>query len=781
MKNIKLRSQNGLYRIEREYARGGMGVTYLVVREPSGERCILKQLRLENVSDWKVVQLFEREAEILRQLNHPNIPAYIDYFLSESNKHFNLIQAFIEGQTVLEWIDKHLPVSRDQFIRFLEQSLDILIYLHGLVPPVIHRDITPKNLILQKDRIYLVDFGSVKDAVNPSSGRGSTVVGTFGYMPPEQYLGHAEPGSDLYSLGMSFIAFAAHKDPFQMVNPELGQVQIKNELDALPAHVKSLLLEMTEPALPKRLKSASSAKQKLLHPETKTAPSLVQSVSGADQAEMDKSKAALWIFIFLFSVMGLIAFFYSVSNRNYNEVAVREAPKQSDLDIREQGAIQCYAVSRSGKWIASGLRDQLVIRNAETGDLINRIGFDTIGPVKNRPELILGGKMFFTHDDRRLVIIGNLKNRAYWWNTDNWRLAADSPLPEGTLLCAVPSVEQTFVSAWRLKNQSGCAVIRCRENKWEILHQLDMSDEVICAIDSIPRIIAFAGKSDTLLTVYDTEIKDVIRIMPLPEPVRFLQLDHSGKRLAWMTDNQWTVQEVHVVQNLISGQNESNSGATDPGQQIHLSSDGRWLALYRQSYFRPSLYVYSTDNRQIADEFYPDDSGIAFLFRPYNHLQIHSLRKQISLLNFDRIMIWYFHENMMKLPMSNHLAAILNKPGSLIAVVGATDNQSKFGSIIYRSLKQNGYRVIPLNPARDKVDGDRCYESVSEVPDSPDLINFVTPPEVTLNVLNDCLRNDLLNVWIQPGASDARVSRFLREHPFHWVDGDCIMMYFQKK
>ncbi len=131
--------------------------------------------------------------------------------------------------------------------------------------------------------------------------------------------------------------------------------------------------------------------------------------------------------------------------------------------------------------------------------------------------------------------------------------------------------------------------------------------------------------------------------------------------------------------------------------------------------------------------------------------------------------------------MSNHLAAILNKPGSLIAVVGATDNQSKFGSIIYRSLKQNGYRVIPLNPARDKVDGDRCYESVSEVPDSPDLINFVTPPEVTLNVLNDCLRNDLLNVWIQPGASDARVSRFLREHPFHWVDGDCIMMYFQKK
>lgn len=131
--------------------------------------------------------------------------------------------------------------------------------------------------------------------------------------------------------------------------------------------------------------------------------------------------------------------------------------------------------------------------------------------------------------------------------------------------------------------------------------------------------------------------------------------------------------------------------------------------------------------------------------------------------------------------MENNLITLLNKPGSLTAVVGATDHRYKYGSVIYRNLKQNRYRVVPVNPTRNKVDGDLCYASVLNIPEPPDLVNFVTPPEVTLGVLNDCLRNNLLNVWIQPGASDARVNRFLREHPFHWIDGDCIMMYLQKK
>jgi eukaryotic-like serine/threonine-protein kinase len=348
-----LSSASDRYRIEREYARGGMGVTYLAIREKSGERFILKQLRLETVSDWKVVELFEREAEILRQLNHPNIPSYIDYFISESNLHFNLVQTFIEGRTMQEWIDKRLPAAADQFVLYFRQALEILEYLHALVPAVIHRDITPKNMILQNDKLFLVDFGSVKNAVNPHSARGSTVIGTYGYMPPEQYLGHTEPGSDLYSLGMSFVAFAGHKDPFELVNPELGRVEIKNELDALPVHAQSLLLDMIEPSLPKRLKSAAVAKQRLLHPELAPASVTGQALSPQDQADVIKSKAALFVLLTLFLIAGLIAWIYTVQMRHEPVSVDVQAAPTADLEIRESSAIRGYAVSHHQKWIAN--------------------------------------------------------------------------------------------------------------------------------------------------------------------------------------------------------------------------------------------------------------------------------------------------------------------------------------------------------------------------------------------------------------------------------------------
>ena len=118
----------------------------------------------------------------------------------------------------------------------------------------------------------------------------------------------------------------------------------------------------------------------------------------------------------------------------------------------------------------------------------------------------------------------------------------------------------------------------------------------------------------------------------------------------------------------------------------------------------------------------------------------------------------------------------LKPPTTVIAVVGATDHHEKFGSIIYRFLKRKGFNVLAVNPSRLTVDGDSCYKTVADLPVRPDLINIVTPPHITLEVLRECLKMNYMSVWIQPGASDQAVVRFLNNHPFAYRVNDCIMM-----
>lgn len=262
-------SSTDRYAVEREYAHGGMGITYLVRSDRTGERLILKQLRLDKVSDWKMVELFEREAEVLRQLTHPQIPRYVDYFPSDDKKQFCLVQSFIEGRTLQQLIDAQSPMDGKTFEAYFVQCLNILVYLHGLVPPVVHRDITPKNIIVHDGKAYLVDFGSVKSAIAPSRESLATSVGTFGYMPPEQIMGRAVPASDVFSLAMTFIALGSHSDPSLLpLDNSSGQVDVRRVLGHLPDPLVDVLEEMTAMGLDKRLGDASEAIQKLRRPKS---------------------------------------------------------------------------------------------------------------------------------------------------------------------------------------------------------------------------------------------------------------------------------------------------------------------------------------------------------------------------------------------------------------------------------------------------------------------------------------------------------------------------------
>ena len=122
------------------------------------------------------------------------------------------------------------------------------------------------------------------------------------------------------------------------------------------------------------------------------------------------------------------------------------------------------------------------------------------------------------------------------------------------------------------------------------------------------------------------------------------------------------------------------------------------------------------------------------------------------------------------------IATLLNEPETTVAVVGATDNATKYGSVIYRDLKRKGYTVFPVNPNRSEVDGDTAYASLDKLPESPTIVNIVVPPTVTLRILKKCLELGLNDVWLQPGAESPESLAFLQEHGFNYLANACIMV-----
>jgi hypothetical protein len=124
----------------------------------------------------------------------------------------------------------------------------------------------------------------------------------------------------------------------------------------------------------------------------------------------------------------------------------------------------------------------------------------------------------------------------------------------------------------------------------------------------------------------------------------------------------------------------------------------------------------------------------------------------------------------------NDITKLLDEPDVSIAVVGATDDSSKYGHVIYRDLKQKGFTVYPVNPQRTSVDGDPAFPNVGDIPPKPAIVNFVVPPSTTLKILQQCLDLDLMNVWVQPGAESPEVIAFLQQNSFNYIADACIMV-----
>ena len=113
---------------------------------------------------------------------------------------------------------------------------------------------------------------------------------------------------------------------------------------------------------------------------------------------------------------------------------------------------------------------------------------------------------------------------------------------------------------------------------------------------------------------------------------------------------------------------------------------------------------------------------------------------------------------------------------STIAVVGATDDPFKFGGKIYRDLKRKGYRVFPVNPTRQTVDGDSAYATLADLPSPPDIIAVVVPADVGILIAEQANELGYKRIWYQPGSESSAIIDFLDANEFEYLAGPCIMV-----
>ena len=219
------------YRIERVLGQGGFGRTYLAIdTNRFNEFCVLKEFAPQDQSAAnlrKAEDLFTREAGVLYQLRHPQIPRFREMFRVHylDRELLFLAQDYIEGTTYEALMDARLGqgFSETEILQLLHQILPVLTYIHSA--GIVHRDIAPDNIILRStdQQPVLIDFGVVKALANKlaqPAASSQTLVGKPGYASPEQLqAGTANPSSDLYGLAVTCIVLLTGRDPKSLYDP----------------------------------------------------------------------------------------------------------------------------------------------------------------------------------------------------------------------------------------------------------------------------------------------------------------------------------------------------------------------------------------------------------------------------------------------------------------------------------------------------------------------------------------------------------------------------------
>lgn len=234
--------QAGKYRVINQLGVGGQGSAYLANDNINDQIVVLKEFILPVHVDVNVrksaLESFENEARILKQMDSPNVVKLIDFFVEDHRAY--LVLEHIDGMSLRELVEKNGAMKEPQVKELALQMCSILSYLHSLSPPVVHRDFTPDNLILQRDgTLKLIDFNVAQQVEATVTG---TVVGKHAYLPPEQFRGMPTSQSDIYACGatLHFLLTGADPEPISQSHPGKQVAGLSNGIDHIVAHATQL-------------------------------------------------------------------------------------------------------------------------------------------------------------------------------------------------------------------------------------------------------------------------------------------------------------------------------------------------------------------------------------------------------------------------------------------------------------------------------------------------------------------------------------------------------------
>jgi serine/threonine-protein kinase len=252
---------DGKYKVIGRIGGGGQGTAYLAVVDDGKERSevVLKEYVLPVHKGTAIMQQtlekLKKETELLQRLDHPNIVKCLGYFVEDYRGY--VVLEYIDGESLKEIVSKQGPMPESQALNIGIRCCEILEYLHNAAPPIIHRDITPDNIMCQMNgEIKLVDFNVAHQLESSAT---ATVVGKHCYLPPEQFRGKPVPASDLYALGgtLNYILTAVEPEPITSSHPRKLQSELSHGIDEIVA-------KATEPKLERRYASAAHLKSELI-------------------------------------------------------------------------------------------------------------------------------------------------------------------------------------------------------------------------------------------------------------------------------------------------------------------------------------------------------------------------------------------------------------------------------------------------------------------------------------------------------------------------------------
>ena len=249
------------YEILKEIGRGGMSVVYLAMDIRLNKQWAVKEIRKKGntIHDEIIVQSLLAEAQLMKNLDHPALPRIVDILDTEDT--FLIIMDYIEGETLEHHLLLYGPQPEACVIEWGKQLCDVLYYLHNQNPPIIYRDMKPSNIMLKPEGfIKIIDFGIAREYKEAQTD--TTILGTKGYAPPEQYCGRTDQRSDIYALGMSMYHLLTGVDPRQ----GYPYVPVRQYNAQISEGIEYIIHTCVQPAAENRYQNCKELRYDLEHP-----------------------------------------------------------------------------------------------------------------------------------------------------------------------------------------------------------------------------------------------------------------------------------------------------------------------------------------------------------------------------------------------------------------------------------------------------------------------------------------------------------------------------------